>query len=137
MSDLDPRAVGKGAAVAAAVAVVAGLTGRALDAQSSLMFLLVIVIFGAMGVGGYLAGREHPEVALTTGGVAALVASVGVQLVNIGFALAKGTLTAGSMVTVLFIVLLSTSMGVIGGYLAFRRAATNGAEDGASKKEAV
>jgi len=110
-----------GAAVAAGIAITAGIAPRALGNDSSLTYVLLLVILGGMALGGYVAGREQPEVALTAGGVAALIGAAGAQALNLLYALATGkAVSLGNLVFIVFIVLLSSSFGVLGGYAAFR-----------------
>lgn len=118
---LDWVAVRRGAGVATLVGLVGGLSGRALGSTSSLASVFVIIILGGMGVGGFIAGREQPDVALTAGGIASLLASIVLQALNVAYAAVRGTLTFNSLITVVFIVMVFTSMGLLGGYLAFRR----------------
>lgn len=110
-----------GAAVAAGVAITAGIAQRAVGTDSSLTYVLLLVILAGMAIGGYVAGRAQPAVALTAGGVAALIGSAGAQLLNLLYALTTGkAVSIGNLVFIVFIVLLSSSFGLLGGYAAFR-----------------
>ena len=122
MSQLDWPPVLKGALVAGVVALAFGLGGRALPSGSSVVFLFALIIFAGMGAGGFLAGQPQPAVALTAGAIAGFIASLVLQVVNVIVAIAKGTLTIGGLASVVLIVMISTSAGSLGGYVAFRRA---------------
>ncbi len=129
ITKLDRPPILRGALLAGVVGLVAGLLGRTVATDSSLVYLLVIVILGGMGVGGYVAGRDQRDTALSAGGISALLASAVLQILNVAFAAVRGTLSFNSAITVVFIVLVCGSVGVIGGYVAFRvtgRAATSG-----------
>lgn len=117
----DTRALWSGAGITAGIALVLGLVGHALPTSSGAMPFLTVAILAGMVASGFVAGRPRPEVALSAGGVAALIGMAALQVVNVVVALARGTLSAGDLVLVVFFLLLATSLGTIGGYLAFRR----------------
>jgi putative membrane protein (TIGR04086 family) len=119
MSDLDLSAIAKGAGIAALIAVPAGIAQNLTERGSSLAFALFLVVVLALVAGGYVAGREQPDRALTHGGLAALALYLAVQLLGIVLRVARGD--AVTWVSIPLIGLLSASCGVIGGYLAFRR----------------
>jgi len=120
MNDLDLRAIAKGAGVAAIIAVPAGIAQNLIDRGSSAAFGLFLVVVLALVAGGFVAGREQPDRALTHGGLAALALYAAVQLLGIVLRVARGETV--TWVSIPLIALLSASCGVIGGYVAFRRA---------------
>ncbi len=119
MNDLNLTAIAKGTGVAAVVAVPAGIAQNLIDRGSSAAFALFLVVVVALVVGGYVAGKDEPERALTHGGLAALALYVAVQLLGIVLRVARGEPV--TWVSIPLIGLLSASCGVIGGYIAFRR----------------
>ena len=122
MSRLDLRAVAIGGAVAGGIAVVIALTLRLVSASSNLGFGVFALIMVGMAVGGYVAARPQPEVAFTAGAAAAFGGSLVAQVLSLLVQLARGTdLPGGYVFGALFTLLISTSFGVIGGYVALRR----------------
>jgi putative membrane protein (TIGR04086 family) len=115
---LDPAAVGRGVGVALAVAVPAVVVQNV--ATGSLRSLAFLVSLAGFGLGGYVAGGRQPTRALTHGGVTGLVAGVTVLLVGIVRRTAAGEEVA--WLSQPFLALLTLSSGLIGGYVAFRRA---------------
>lgn len=123
MGNLNLGAIARGAAVTAVFAVPAGIAQNLIDRESSLSFALFLVVVLALGVGGWVAGREAPDRALTHGGLAALTVYVVVQAFGIVLRLARGE--AVTWVSIPLVALLAGSCGVIGGYVAFRQAVRN------------
>ena len=122
MSRLDLRAVAIGGAVAGGIAVVIALTLRLVSASSNLGFGVFALIMVGMAVGGYVAARPQPEVAFTAGAAAAFGGSLVAQVLSLLVQLARGAdLPGGYVFGALFTLLISTSFGVIGGYVALRR----------------
>lgn len=119
MTDLDLAAVARGAGLAAAVALPAAVVQNLAPERSSLRPLLFLVIAGAFGVGGWLAGRDHPERALTHGGLAALAGYLGVLAVTILVRLGRGA--GPALAGVPLSMLIAVSCGLLGGYVAYRR----------------
>lgn len=119
MSAIDRTAVLRGAAVAAAVAVPAGIAQNALGRGSGLASPLLLVIMVGLGVGGYVAGTQAPDRLLVHGGAAALVVYVVVQTVGVVARLARGDEVR--WLGIPFFALLSVSCGAVGGFVAFRR----------------
>jgi len=68
-----------------------------------------------------VAGRDRPDRALVHGGLAALAVYVSVQTIGVVLRVARGATL--SWASYPLIALLSVSCGIMGGYLAFRRAA--------------
>lgn len=123
MGNLNLGAIARGAAVTAVFAVPAGIVQNLIDRESSLSFALFLVVVLALGVGGWVAGREVPDRALTHGGLAALTVYVLVQAFGIVLRLARGETV--TWVSIPLVALLAGSCGVIGGYVAFRQAVRN------------
>lgn len=119
---LDRRPILRGAAVAAAIAVAIGLSLRMVSDTSNYGFAAFALIMVGMAVGGYVAARPQPAVAFTAGAVASFLASLAAQVLSLLVQLARGTtLPAGYLFGAVFTLLISTSFGVVGGYLALRR----------------
>ena len=126
MNDLDFRAIGKGAGAAAAIAVPAGIVQNLLDRGSSAAFATFLIIMLALCMGGFIAGREAPDRAMTHGGLAALIAYLVVQVLGAISRLARGDTV--TWIAIPLIAMLSMSCGVVGGYIAFRRSAKDDTE---------
>ncbi len=135
---LDWRAVGVGAAVAAAVGVPASLVQWAVGRGSALTYVLFLAIVAGLIVAGWLAGRLAGRRRPQHGALAALVSYLAVQLIGAVVRTARGDrVSIGSYVVV---ALLVASCGTIGGYLAGNRRGVGdratgtapGAEEGAS-----
>jgi putative membrane protein (TIGR04086 family) len=129
MNDLDPSAIVRGAVLAAAIALPAAVISNLVDERSSLRSLLFLVTAGAFALGGWRAGREHPDRALTHGGLAGLAGYVAVLIVSILVRTARGATV--SLATVPLPLFISVSCGVLGGYLAFRQSLGEPDEPGA------
>lgn len=126
MSELDLRAVLLGAGVAGGFAIVVALTLRLLSASSNLGFGVFALIMVGMAVGGYLAARPQTALAFTAGALAAFAGSLVAQTLSLLVQLARGNdLPSGYLFGALFTLLISTSFGVVGGYLALRRDRTD------------
>lgn len=117
---LDRGAIVHGAVAAAVIAVPAGVVSSLVGETSSLRGPMLLVIVFGMVVGGFVAGRDRPERALVHGGLAALAVYVTVQTIGVVLRLARGATLA--WLTYPLVALLSISCGIMGGYLAFRRA---------------
>jgi putative membrane protein (TIGR04086 family) len=122
---LDLTAIGRGAGVALLVAVPAAVV-QTVAAPGALKSLALLVTLVGFGLGGHVAGAPHPDRALTHGGLAGLAAGVVVLVVGIARRSAAGEPVAWPSQP--FLALLALSSGVIGGYVAFRRAAAEPAE---------
>jgi hypothetical protein len=125
VNDLDLAAIGRGAGVALLVAVPAVVVQNI--ATGSLRSLAFLVSIAGFGLGGHVAGVAHPRRALTHGGLAGLAAGVAVLVVGIVRRSAAGEPVAWTSQP--FLALLALSSGLIGGYVAFRRAAVGDAEN--------
>jgi putative membrane protein (TIGR04086 family) len=124
MSDLDWGAIARGAGVGFLVALPAAIVQTVTGAGSlkSLAFLVTLVGFA---LGGYVAARPRPTQALTHGGLAGLVAGIGIAIVSIVRRSAAGE--AISWLSYPLQTLLAVSSGLVGGYILFRRNAQQGA----------
>lgn len=119
MRDLNLRAIGRGAIITAVIAVPAGIAQNLIDRASSVSFALFLVVVLALGLGGWVAGRDEPTRALTHGGLAALTVYLAVQSLGIVLRLARGENV--TWISIPLVALLAVSCGVIGGYVAFRQ----------------
>jgi putative membrane protein (TIGR04086 family) len=124
-TQLDRRAVLLGAAVAMAIALPAAIAAEVLvDSDESAfglpLFALVLVAFG---FGGFVAARRTTRSPLSNGAVAALVAYVIIQGVGVvRRVIAEETVSPAAIV---FAALLASSTGLLGAFLADRRAGTS------------
>jgi hypothetical protein len=122
MSRLDLRAVLLGAAIAGGFAVAVALVLRLMSESSNLGFGVFALIMVGMAVGGYVSARTQTDVAFTAGAAAAFGGSLVAQLLSLIVQLARGNeLPNGYLFGAVFTLLISTSFGVIGGYVALRR----------------
>jgi hypothetical protein len=122
MNRLEARPVLIGAAVAGGFAIVVALSLRLLSDTSNLGFGVFALIMAGMAVGGYLSARPQTDVAFTAGAAAAFGGSLVAQSLSLLVQLARGnTLPNGYLVGAVFTLLISTSFGVVGGYVALRR----------------
>jgi hypothetical protein len=111
-----------GAVVAGAIAIAAGLALRAVPEDSNAAFLVLAVIMVGMAIGGFVAARDQADLAFTAGAVAAFGGSLVAQTLSALVRVGQGTaLTAAYLVGAVFTLLISTSFGIIGGYVALRR----------------
>ena len=121
--DLDQRSVITGALVDLAITVPAGFISGSLSEDSNLVMLFTVLVLVAPFVGGMVAARHHRRTSLMHGAVAAGVAWAIAIAIS---AIAK--LIAGSGVPFFAALLLgvwSVSVGMIGGYVTFRRETRN------------
>jgi hypothetical protein len=125
---LDWRAVGRGAAAYLAIAVPSGLLiafahgGDTVGQESSLWIVaLALVVFIAPLVGGAVAGAARPRAPLSHGAVAVSLPAGGYLVIRTVAGLFEGSLTAAQVVSFLLFLMVFTGLGVVGGYLAFRR----------------
>ena len=120
---IDRNAVVAGAALGAAVAAAAIVLAQAIKSLtgSNANLLLYLVLLGGLVLGGRAAARRQPTAPLTHGALAALVAYVALIVVITGLRLALGREVADP-VSLVFNGLMAASAGILGGYLAARRA---------------
>jgi hypothetical protein len=122
---LRVRDVGLAAGVALAVALPAALVAQLLDALSDdddlplLAYPLVLVILGAMAVGGMAVGRRAQPGAAVNAAVGALAAIVVVEGLGVVRRLAADEDVAWGTVPV--VVVLGVGLGVLGARLGARR----------------
>lgn len=119
---LDRRAVLTGAGTAAVIAVVFGLSLRLVSDSSGYGFAFFALIMAGMAVGGFVSARSQTDVAFTAGATASFLGSLVAQSLSLLVQVARGTaLPSGYLVGSVFTLLISTSFGVVGGYVALRR----------------
>jgi hypothetical protein len=116
---LDRGSIARNAAIAGGIALVGGVIGSLVPSITS---ALAVVILAGMAMGGFGAGRDQPRVALSAGGITTLTASTVLMVLSLVVAALRSRLDLGDFVSAVFIVLVCTSLGVLGGYLAFHRA---------------
>jgi hypothetical protein len=116
---LDRGSIARNAAIAGGIALVGGVIGSLVPSITS---VLAVVILAGMAMGGFGAGRDQPRVALSAGGITTLIASTVLMVLSLIVAAARNRLDLSDFVSAVFIVLVCTSLGVLGGYLAFHRA---------------
>jgi putative membrane protein (TIGR04086 family) len=120
---VDRRAVLAGAVLAAAVAAGAIVLAQAIKSLTGTdaNLVLYLVLLGGLVAGGRVAGRRQPGAPLTHGALAALAAYVALIVVITAIRLALGRDVADP-VSLVFNGLMAASAGILGGYLAVRRA---------------
>jgi hypothetical protein len=123
MSGLDVVALGRGAGIALLIALPAAIVQNLVAEGSSVRSLAFLVSLAGFGIGGFVAAGADPGRGMTYGGLAGLAAGVVVLIVGILRRSAAGL--AISWISQPFLALLALSSGVIGGYIAFRRASTD------------
>jgi ABC-type amino acid transport system permease subunit len=124
----------RGAAIGAAIVLVAGLAQQ-LVRGTPLVWLLLGVIFVGLGVAGAV-GSVDSRTPLTTGALAALLAFAAAQLVVLTAVLAQGR--SPSWTALAFGAMLSTSCGMVGVGVRLRLAGRNRpADPGRQKGEAA
>ena len=119
VQDLDRRSVLTGAVVGLVITVPSGLIAGALDEDSNLVVVFTLLVLVAPFLAGAVAARHHRRTSMVHGAVAAGVAWAVAIAISV---VAK--LIAGNGVPVLASLLLgvwSVSIGMIGGYVTFRR----------------
>ncbi|MCU0269052.1 MAG: hypothetical protein MUF83_10425 [Acidimicrobiales bacterium] len=127
MRDLDLRAVVRGGLYALALCLPAGLLGNfVVDEQSGWQYLLFVVIVGALGFGGFTAARPQPQLALSAGALAAGGMAFALQGIGILTQLARGEEV--TPLSLPFVTLLAACIGMLGGFLAYRRGTNGGTE---------
>ena len=100
---------------------------RAFNQSNLWVAAVVIALVVAPGAGGYVAGTSRPRTAMTHGAWAAGLAFTATAVIAVIRAAVRGGVAWGGLVTslVLFGVLFS-SVGMIGGFIAFRRSVRSG-----------
>ncbi|HTJ75153.1 MAG TPA: hypothetical protein VL337_07285 [Acidimicrobiales bacterium] len=120
---IDRSAVQAGAILAAAVAAGAIVLAQAVKSLTGTdaNLVLYLVLLGGLVAGGRVAGRRQPMAPLTHGALAAVAAYVALIVVITALRLALGKEVADP-VSLVFNGLMAASAGILGGYLAVRRA---------------
>ena len=111
--------------IAIVASVIGNLTTPEGSHESSLNVLLTLVILSALIGGPYLAATRQPEKGLTVGGLTALVAALSGAVISAatGALFRDNGLVSATSRTFAF-----TSIGLIAGYVAFRRSLTHPSE---------
>lgn len=116
---VDARAVGRGAAVGAALALPAAIIQNLVPSDSSVRSLMLAAIVLALAWCGWVAAKAAGHDVVLHGGLAALAAYVIVQVIGVVLRFARGD--AVHLVAIVFTALLSTTCGMIGAHLGLRR----------------
>lgn len=126
---LDKRVVLEGALLALAVTLppvilVRILHGDDVDGQESNLWIVsVLAIFAGFALGGHRAARRRPATGLTHAAAAAGTAFAGLALYSLGRHLVTGDeVTVSFVIRLLLVGTITVSIGVLGGYVALRRA---------------
>lgn len=130
VNGLQASAIARGVGTAAVITVPTGVVSQLLPARSAWAFVTFFVILVGLAVGGFVAGRAGPAMAMTHGALAGLLTYVAVQGVGVVTRLLRGEMVTWSSMP--FLAMLATGCGVLGGYLADqseRRRATSAAAD--------
>src|SRR4051812_47943596 len=117
--DLDQRSVLTGVIVDLVITIPSGLIAGTLSEDSNFVILFTLLVLVAPFLAGAVAARRHSSTSMIHGAAAA---AIGWALTIIVSATAK--LVAGKGVPILAALLLgvwSVSIGLIGGYVTFRR----------------
>jgi predicted permease len=141
MNGVDWRVALNGALVTLAVTLppvilVRILKGDDLEGQESNLWIVgVLAIFIGFAVGGFFAARRRPDLGLMHAAAAAGLAFAGVALYAVIRRAASGERVAASLVIQLFVVgTITVSIGVLGGYVATRRAGSAGSAGSAGAR---
>jgi hypothetical protein len=128
---LDARAIVTGAIVAAVITVPVSLLAPE-NRDSTLNLVLYTIIIAGLVLGGFAAGRQAPDFALSNGALAPLLMFVVVQGFGVVRNLASGDRV--NLFAIVFNAFLATSCGVVGGAIAYRQRnrAGNEPQEGAS-----
>lgn len=120
---VDRRAVIAGAALAVAVAAVTITLSQAISSltDTDADLPLYFVLLGGLAAGGRVAALRQPRSPLTHGALAAITGFLVVIAVIVVIRLALGREMADP-VSLVFHLLMASSAGIFGGYLATRRA---------------
>ena len=122
MSGLNGKAIRDGAITAGLIAAPAGILAQVLadgGQRRTLAGLFYLAVIVAFVLGGRRAARNQPDTPLAHGAAAALLAFVVVQ----GFGLLRRLATGNaiSITGIVFAALLSSTCGMLGGFLAARK----------------
>ncbi|HET7488700.1 MAG TPA: hypothetical protein VFJ85_12285 [Acidimicrobiales bacterium] len=126
---MDWRAVADGAVIAAALTLLPAIAVRLvkdtdlLGDESNLWFIPVLTMLAGCAMGGYRAASRRPEAPLKHAAAAIAVAMATLFAVVVVRRLATGDgLGVPLVLTMVLIVQITISLGIIGGYVAMRRA---------------
>jgi putative membrane protein (TIGR04086 family) len=123
------RAILVGGAVALAVVAPPVLIVRALKPsdlpyqESNLWVVAAAAYLLAFPIGGYVAARRDPRQPYTLGAGAAAIAYATVILIALIRRAVAGSVSGGFFITAGLLATIATSLGVVGGHVASRRAA--------------
>ena len=125
--DLQPRPLVRGAiaylVIAVPSALVISLThGNDTPGQESNFWVLaaVLVLLVAPVIGGFVAGAANLTAPLSHAAAAVGIPAAIFLFIRIIVGLARGTLTAGQVMSFLLYLVVFVGLAVVGGYLAFR-----------------
>jgi uncharacterized membrane protein YdbT with pleckstrin-like domain len=125
--DLHPRPLIRGAiaylVIAVPSALVISLThGSDTPGQESSFWVLaaVLVLLVAPVVGGFVAGAARPTAPLSHAAAAVAIPAGIFLVIRVIVGLARGSLTAGQVMSFLLYLVVFVGLAVVGGYLAFR-----------------
>jgi len=130
VNGLRAGAIARGVGAAAVITVPTGVVSQLLPTRSAWAYVTFVVILIGLAVGGYVAGRAGPAMAMTHGAIAGLLTYVAVQGVGVVTRLARGEMVTWSSMP--FLAMIATGCGVLGGFLADqgeRRRATQATEE--------
>lgn len=119
---VDRAAVTAGAAVAVVVGGLAVALAQAISSFGAVSadLPLYLLLLGGLATGGWVAARRQPRSPLTHGALAAMAGLVVLALLVAGIRLVLGRRQAAP-VSLVFQLLMASSAGMFGGYLAARR----------------
>lgn len=121
MVTFDWNAIGLGALITMAVGIpVASIGSVVLDDGSNLVFLFAALALGGFLAGGWVAGSRRPQAPMAHGALAALVGFAVAQAIAAGLQIVRDEDV--SALAVVFNALLAANIGLLGGWLAGRRA---------------
>ena len=128
---VSKRVVGEGALLALAVTLppvilVRILHGDDLEGQESNLWIIsVLAIFAGFALGGHRAAKRRPQDGLTHAAAAAATAFAGLAVYSLLRHLVTGDeVTVSLVIRLLLVGTITTSIGVLGGYVALRRTAS-------------
>lgn len=139
---VDWRAVADGAVLTVAVTLPPTIVVRLLKdsdlggQESNLWFIPLLALLAGGAMGGHRAARRRPDAPLLHAAAAATAAFVVLATVAVARRLVAGDgLTVPLVVTLLLLLQITVSLGVIGGYRAMRRSALAGGTERAAERD--
>lgn len=125
---VDWRTAGAGALLTLAIALPPALAVRLLKGgdsagkESNLWVVTVLAIFAGFALGGHLAGRRQPRMALEHAAASSALAFFGLAAYSVVRHLLTGDgLSVALLVQLVLLGTVTVSIGVLGGYVATRR----------------